>query len=163
MSKGWLGSSAATQTLPARDQVFISYSHDDSQYREELCKHLKVYLRNATFKAWSDQEIKSSARWYDEIQDALARTKVAVFLVSVDFLASDFIWDKELKPLLDEAQKKNVAVLWVPLRASLVDATPLAQHQAVGNPENPLAAMSKADREAAWVDICKVIKNTITP
>ena len=150
-------------TMATRDQVFISYSHKDTQYREELCKHLKIYLRNATFKAWSDQEIKPSAKWYDEIQDALASTKVAVFLVSVDFLASDFIWDKELKPLLDEAEKNNVDVLWVPLRPSPVDETPLAQYQAVGNPENPLAAMSKADREAAWVDICKVIKDTITP
>jgi hypothetical protein len=26
-----------------------------------------------------------------------------------------------------------------------------------------LAAMSDADRDAAWVDVCKVIKDTINP
>ena len=154
---------AKVTTMATRDQVFISYSHKDTQYREELCNHLKIYLRKSTFNAWSDQQIKPSAKWYDEIQDALARTKVAVFLVSVDFLASDFIWDKELKPLLDEAEKKNIDVLWVPLRPSLVDETPLAQYQAVGNPKKPLAAMSDARRDAAWVDVCKVIKDTINP
>ena len=86
-----------------------------------------------------------------------------MFLVSVDFLASDFIWDKELKPLLDEAEKKYVDVLWVPLRPSLVDETPLADYQAVGNPKEPLAAMSDTNRDAAWVDVCKTIKAKINP
>jgi TIR domain len=30
---------------PARDQVFISYSHEDTKWREELEKHLKPYVR----------------------------------------------------------------------------------------------------------------------
>ena len=63
--------------------------------------------------------------------------------------------------MLDEAEKKNVDVLWVPLRPSLVDETPLAQYQAVGNPKKSLAAMSNTDRDAAWVEVCKVIKDTI--
>ena len=147
--------------MPTRDQVFISYSHKDTQYREELEKHLKPVLRNGTFNAWSDQQIKPGTKWYIEIQDALARTKVVVFLVSADFLASDFIWERELKPLLGEAENKNVDVLWVPLRASLFDETPLAHYQAVGNPKKPLAAMSATKRDAAWVEVCKVIKDTI--
>lgn len=80
--------------------------------------------------AWSDQQIRPGSQWYDEIQRALAATKVAVFLVTADFLASDFIWKDELAPLLDEADKGNVTVLWVPVKASLVEATDLQKYRA---------------------------------
>ncbi len=147
-------------SIPIRENVFISYSHKDKEWTDTLLTHLTPLLRSGTVKAWSDQQIKPGSRWHDEIQQALAKTRVAVFMVTADFLASDFIWNKELKPLLDEADKGNVTVLWVPVRASLVSATPLIKYQAVGNPSKPLATM-KAERDQAWVDICLAIKGAL--
>ncbi|HKV10227.1 MAG TPA: toll/interleukin-1 receptor domain-containing protein [Thermoanaerobaculia bacterium] len=145
------------------DQVFISYSHRDKKYMEELQTQLKPFLRSGTVTAWSDQDIRSGAKWFDEIQAALGKARAAVFLVSPDFLASDFIHDHELGPLLKKAEAGGVRILWVPLRASAYEETTLKDIQAVSSPDKPLAQMSKADRDEAWVRICKEIKRAVNP
>jgi len=146
-----------------RDQVFISYSHLDKKLHEELLLHLAPYVRSGSVTAWSDKQIVPGSQWFTEIQDALKKTRVAVLLVSPGFLASDFIHDQELGPLLKEAKAGGVRILWVPLRPSSYEETGLKDLQAVSPPDEPLAQMSKADRDAAWVRICKEIKRAVSP
>jgi hypothetical protein len=93
----------------------------------------------------------------------LSKAGVAVLLVSPDFLASDFIHEHELGPLLKEAKAGGVRILWVPLRSSAYKETPLNDLQAVSSPDEPLAQMSKAHRDEAWVEICKEIKRAVNP
>ena len=150
-----------TVTMPVRENAFISYSHADAEWRDMLLKNLKPLVRTGSVTAWSDQQIKPGSQWYDEIQRALAATKVAVFLVTADFLASDFIWKEELKPLLEEADKGNVTILWVPVKASLVEATDLPKYQALGDPDKPLNGMTEAERDQASVNICKTIRDAL--
>ena len=99
---------------PTGDQVFISYSHKDAPWRDDFDTHLKPYLRDGSIISWSDKEITTGSQWFGDIQLALADTKVAVLLVSPDFLASDFIHDHELGPLLNEAKRGGVKLLWGP-------------------------------------------------
>jgi hypothetical protein len=141
----------------AQEQVFISYSHKDKKWREELEKHLKPFLRNSIITRWSDQQIAPGLEWSKEIQSALANSKVAVLLVSPDFLDSDFIHEHELGPLL----KGAIKILWIPLRASGYKQTPLKDCQAVLDPNKPLANMTEAERDQAWVEICEEIENAV--
>lgn len=146
-----------------RDQVFISYSHEDEKHMKELLKHLKPFSRSRTITAWSDQQIASGSQWFEEIRAALAKSQAAVLLVSPDFLASDFIHEHELGPMLEEAKAGGVRILWVPLRAAAYKETPLKDYQAVSPPDKPLAGMGKADRDEAWVRICEEIKRAVNP
>jgi hypothetical protein len=68
--------------------------------------------------SWSDKQIAPGSEWFIEIQSALANSKVAVLLVSPDFIASDFIYEHELGPLLKDAKQGGVRILWIPVRAS---------------------------------------------
>ena len=52
-------------------------------------------------------------RWFEEIQHALRLAKIAVLLVSADYLASDFIVEHELTPLLEAAQRDGVKIVWI--------------------------------------------------
>ncbi len=149
-------------TETVRDQVFISYSHKDTRWRDDLLTHLRPLLRNSVITSWSDQQIKPGSKWLDEIRDALSKTRVGVFLVTADFLASDFIHDEELTPLLREAKTDDVTILWIPVRACSHDETPLKDYQAIINPGKPLATM-KVERDNAWVEICRAIKEAVNP
>lgn len=142
--------------------VFISYSRQDKRWRNDLMTHLKPYTRDGSVSAWSDQQIQPGSKWLDEIKAALGSAKVAVLLVTPNFLASDFIHDEELIPLLKEAERGGVRILWVPVRPSAYEQSPLRYYQAVINPAKPLALM-KADRDTAWVQICKEIQKAVNP
>jgi hypothetical protein len=82
-------------------------------------------------------------------------------LVTPDFLASDFIHEHELGPLLKEAEQGGVRILWVPVRPCLYQASPLTNYQAIGDPGKCLANMRKSKRDRAWVEVCEVIKSAL--
>jgi len=144
-----------------RSKVFISYSHKDTQFLHELLDHLKPLERAGLVDKWSDQQIEPGSHWLDDIEDSLARAKVAVLLVTRNFLASDFIDEKELGPLLKSAESNGVIILWVPVRACSYQDTPLSKYQAVIPPDKPLAEM-RAGRDKAWVKVCNAIKISVT-
>jgi len=149
---------AAPPTVGARDKVFISYSHKDKKFLDELLAHLKPLIRAERISIWSDKQIKPEAKWFDAIKLALASTKIAVLLVTKDFLASDFIHEHELGPLLKEAEQGRVKIHWVPVSACNYSETPLKDYQALVSPDKPLAAMKRPERDGAWVKICEAIK-----
>jgi hypothetical protein len=144
-----------------RDQVFISYSHKDKKWYDDLDTHLKPYLRGGSIVSWSDQQIAPGSEWFRETQSALANSKVAVLLVSPDFLASNFIYEYELGPLLKEANRGGVTILWVPIYASAYKQTELEKYQSVLDPNKPLGSLSKAKRDEAWVTICEEIQEAV--
>jgi hypothetical protein len=146
-----------------RDQVFISYSHKDKKWRDDLDTHLKPYLRGGSVVSWSDKQIVPGSKWFGEIQSALVQTNVAVLLVTPAFVASDFIHEHELGPLLKEAERGGVTILWVPIYASAYKQTALEKYQAVLDPNKPLGSFSKAKRDEAWVKICEEIGKAVNP
>jgi uncharacterized protein YegL len=145
--------------IPTRDQVFISYSHADRRWLQELQTHLRPYLRSAMIAVWDDSQIRAGAAWKESIENALASAKVAVLMVTPAFLASSFIAESELPPLLEAARNEGVTILWVPVRFSSFDITPIAAYQATHSPEKPLASLSSAARDKALVKICELIQH----
>jgi hypothetical protein len=143
-----------------KSAVSISYSHKDERWLNDLQTHLKPYVRDGSVTVWSDKQIAPGSKWFPEIKAALASTKVAVMLVTPNFLASDFIDEHELGPLLKEAEKGGVRILWIPVRACAYKKTPLKDYQAVVDPDKPLANM-KAERDNAWVKICGEIEKAV--
>lgn len=122
-----------------RDKVFISYSHKDKEWLDRLHVHLKPLMRDRQIDIWDDTRIQPGAKWHDEIKNGLQSAKVAVLLISPDFLASDFIVNEELPALLHAAEQDGAIILPVILRHSLFFTTPLASFQAVNNPSQPLS------------------------
>lgn len=145
-----------------RTKVFISYSHKDKAWLERLHVHLRPLERDGRVEHWDDTRIKAGGRWREEIAEALTTTKVAVLLVSADFLASDFIVTEELPPLLSAAKKEGAVILPVILNHSrFMSFASLSQFQAVNDPLKPLAALKKAEPEAVFVKVSEVIENCL--
>jgi hypothetical protein len=104
------------------------------------------------------RKIRPGQVWREEIVSALSRAKVAVLLVSANFVASDFIAEEELPPLLDAARRRGTQIIWVPVGACLFREAGLGEYQAAHNPAEPLEGMSPAKRNAVLVEICETIR-----
>ena len=92
--------------------IFISYAHADFKWLEKLKLNLKVSSRYYNpIQYWDDTNIKGGDKWRDEIAKAISEANVAILLVSTPFLASDFISNNELPPLLKKAQEEGTRIL----------------------------------------------------
>jgi nucleotide-binding universal stress UspA family protein len=161
---------ASAQTTPVkpaaaaasqRQGVFISYSHADAQWLERLQKHLKPLQRDGV-EVWDDTRLRAGERWREEIREALAKTKVAILLISADFLASDFIVTNELPPLLKAAEEDGATILPViisPCRFTRMDN--LSLFQAVNDPAKPLVQMRHANREKVLDDVARAVEDAL--
>ena len=149
-------------TLTVRRELFISYSHRDLKWLEQLRTHLKPLERNYNLERWDDSRIKPGDKWLVEIEQALSRAAVALLLVSPDFVASDFIDRKEMPLLFDAAQNQGLAILWVPLRPISLKMFPqIEQYQAVFSPVRTLADMTAVEQDRTLAKISEIILETI--
>jgi hypothetical protein len=145
-----------------RRELFISYSHRDLKWLEQLRTHLKPLERNYNLERWDDSRIKPGDKWLVEIEQALSRAAVALLLVSPDFVASDFIDRKEMPSLFDAAQNQGLAILWVPLRPISLKMFPqIEQFQAVFSPVRTLADMTAVEQDRTLAKISEIILETI--
>lgn len=146
-----------------RDKVFISYSHKDAKWRDMLRSHLRPLEQYGQLNVWVDTEIRVGDKWKIEIENALSTAKVAVLLVTREFLASDFINSRELPEFLKAAAQDGLKIIWVAVSASNWYFSPLNDYQCANDPENPLDTLSDGEQNQIFVDICKKIYGVITP
>ncbi|MBI5471992.1 MAG: toll/interleukin-1 receptor domain-containing protein [Ignavibacteriae bacterium] len=145
------------------NDVFISYSHEDKKWLEQLQRMLKPLLRSNPISVWDDTKIRPGTKWKSEIEKALESAEVAVLLVSSNFLASDFITDKEVPHLLDAAQTRGTKIIWVPITHCLWTETEIAAYQCALDPDVPLDGMDASEVNRSLVTICRAIKEALTP
>jgi len=145
-----------------RHEVFISYSHKDARHLAELRQFLVPFEREYGIAIWDDQKIQPGTAWEVEITDALKRAKVAVLLVTANFIASEFVSRSELPPILRAAQSEGLRILWVAASASAYRLTEVAKYQAANDPSKPLDTMTGSKRRTAWVEIAQKIYDAFT-
>ena len=139
---------------PKRDKVFVSYSHWDKKLFGEFKTMLAPAIGRGVVDLWDDTQIIPGARWREEIQTALDSARIAVLLVSQNFLASDFIAKNELPPLLKAAEQEGATIFWVYLSSCLYEQTEIAGYQAAHDVSKPLDQLTKPKRQAVLSELC---------
>lgn len=140
-----------------RTKVFISYSHADKDVLREVQRHFKPV--KASIDLWDDERIRAGQKWKEEIRAAIKVTKVAILLISTDFLGSEFIATDELPPLLEAAEKEGAVILPIILKPCLFDQfDELNQFQALNPPTRPLSKMDLNEREELFVNMVRQTK-----
>jgi hypothetical protein len=91
--------------------VFISYSHKDKKRKEEIQTFLEGFGESLKLDVWQDDRIPVGKKWRDEIRRAIQQTRVAVLLLTPNFLNSSFIRTEELYKFLQDEGVQVIPVL----------------------------------------------------
>lgn len=141
-----------------RDKVFISYSHQDHRHLQRLRVHLRPVVRERKMEIWDDTRIGVGTEWRVEIANAIENAKVAVLLISADFLASDFIVANELPPILNAQKNDGLHIICVLIGPSRFESIPdLSKFQAINPPSRSILSISSAEREKVWVKVANAV------
>jgi len=145
-----------------KKKIFISYAHADEKYHNRLMTHLSVLKKYiGGFEEWSDKKIHAGQHWKEEIKKALNDANIAILLVSTDFLASDFIKNNELPPILRKAASENTEVLCLLVGPSYFQKSELAEFQAVNKPEETLEEMERPAQDRVFLKLMDEIQRII--
>lgn len=141
-------------------KLFFSYSHKDEELRDELEKHLIMLKRQGVISTWYDRKIDAGSALDKEIDDNLKDSNIILLLISVDFLASDYCYDIEMKESLKMHQNKQAVVVPVILRSCDWTSAPFSKLMAL--PTDGKSITTWGDKDSAFVNVAKGIKNIAT-
>jgi len=148
-----------TEDSQSGARIFISYAHEDEDLKKELDKYLKVLKRSSKVQVWNDRELIAGQEWDQMIMSELNKANIILLLISVDFNASDFIWDKELASAMKRHEEGTAHVVPIILRRCEWRNMPYAKLQAL--PRNATPVTEYADRDAAFTEIAIGIEKLV--
>lgn len=158
---------STTAPVPGREssgrkaKLFISYSHRDERYREQLGTHLAGLRRQGLILDWHDRKIVPGKEWRDVIDQNLDASDCVLLLVSPDFLASDYCYGIEMQRTLEKHREGRVIAIPVIVRAADWRQTPLGDLQALPKDAKPVVEWTRRDR--AWLDVIQGIRRALAP
>ena len=147
--------------ITPKNLIFISYSHKDIKWLERVQIHLKPLEREGKISRWDDTLLKSGEEWREKISQSLNSSKVAVLLISPNYLASDFIAKDELPPLLKAANSRGTVILPLIISPSRFESiVSLSRFQAVNNPRTePLMKLNEGDQDEILVRLSNAVED----
>jgi internalin A len=111
--------------------LFYSYSHKDETLRNELETHLKLLQRQNLISTWLDRKITAGAEWAGQIDRNHQTAEIILLLVSADFIASAYCYDKEMKRALERHEAGRARVIPVIMRDVDWQSAPFSKLQAL--------------------------------
>lgn len=146
--------------------IFISYSHKDTAWREELESYLRILALNderVGLETWSDQELQAGDEWRTKIRAIMERASLAVLIVTKNFLSSEFISRKELPYLLERARSDDLRIVPVLAESCPWEEVPaLESMQLYPSGDRPLAALASNDQNVALTKLLRQIREMVS-
>lgn len=140
-------------------RIFISYAHEDKDYCTRLAKHFRPMERQGKVKVWTDGEIEQGDLWDDEIKKALTGAEIVLFLISSDFVFSDYIDSVEMNSARERYAKGEVIIIPVIIRHCDFSSLELSRFQAAPSGGKPISSWN--DHDEAYVDVINGMKRVI--
>jgi hypothetical protein len=128
-----------------KPRIFLSYAHADEDLKKELDKHLMPLKRSGKIETWNDRELIAGQEWNEEILSELNKAEIILLLISSDFIASQYIWEKELTTAMNRHNEGTAKVVPVIIKNCLWQDMPFAKLQALPRNAKPVAAYENSD------------------
>ncbi|WP_257384980.1 toll/interleukin-1 receptor domain-containing protein [Tahibacter caeni] len=142
-------------------KVFISYAHEDEQYKNELLKHLSLLEREGLIEPWHDRRIEAGEDFTRQIDGELKKADIILLLISASFIASNYCYSRELKSAMERHEQKLAKVVPVIIRACDWKTAPFGELPAYPRDGKPIASWSNQDE--AYRDIAHALRKLVKP
>lgn len=139
--------------------AFLSYSHKDEVFRQELVTALATLERTGLIACWHDRRIIPGEEWEPRISEKLLSAGLILLLISSDFIASDFCYKVELEQAMDRHARDEARVIPILLRPADWKGTSFARLQVL--PSDAVPVTDWRSRDAAYLDIVHGIRRAI--
>ncbi len=139
--------------------LFFSYSHKDEELRNELEIHLSMLKRQGLIRAWHDRRIGAGKDIHSDISAELEDADIVLLLVSANFLASDYCYDKEMRRALEKDREGSSRVIPVILHPCDWHGAPFGHLRATPLDGKPISMF--ANRDEALTQIAKDIRGAV--
>jgi hypothetical protein len=136
--------------------LFFSYAHADEELRDRLDRHLAMLKRQGIIDVWHDRRIVPGEAINEAIATELERADLILLLVSPDFLASDYCYDREMRRALERHAAGGAQVLPVILRPCDWHEAPFGHLLATPTDGKPITKFT--DLDDAFLEVTKAIR-----
>ena len=143
--------------------VFFSYAPEDEHLKGKLEDHLALLRRQGLVRGWSARSIGAGEDWRGEVDRHLERADLILLLVSADLLASDYLFDREMRRAVARHESGDAEVIPVILRACDWREAPFAEVRPRPRtlPENGVPVTAWSDLDAALTDVTCGIREAV--
>lgn len=155
------GRSVSNKKVSGPLEVFISYSHEDKVYRNELDKHLSTLERQNVIAGWFDGDIVPGTEWRTQIMQHLNSAQIILLLISSDFMASDFCYSIELERAIERHKANEARVIPIIVRHTDFEDAPFAKLEMLPEDAKPVSSSNWSSRDEAYANVIKGIRRVI--
>jgi tetratricopeptide (TPR) repeat protein len=141
-------------------EVFFSYAPEDEEYRKRLAKALRMLEREELITGWHDQKVSPGIKRASEIDAHLESAHIILLLISPDFLASDYYWEKEAQTAMKRSEARQTRVIPILVRPSDWTKTLFSKLQAL--PTNGKPVTLWANKDEAFLNITQGIRDAVS-
>lgn len=140
-------------------KAFISYSHHDAPMLDILHKHLAQLQREGSIQTWEDREIPAGGGWEKQISTALESSQLFLALLSPDYLASHYCYEKEFEKAIQMQEEEKMII--VPIIVEPCDwlNTPLNKFKAL--PKDGKAISTWENKNTAFLDVTQNLRKLV--
>ena len=140
-------------------RVFVSYSHADEEHRRALETHLAPLSHEGLIRLWHDRKIAPGKEWAGEIDHHLESASIVLLLVSADFIASEYCYQREMHRALQRHAAGQARVIPVIVRPADWEHSPLGSLQAL--PEGAKPVTNWPDTDTAWLSVARGVRQAV--
>jgi hypothetical protein len=139
--------------------VFFSYTHVDEALRDQLEIHLAGLKRQGVIETWHDRRIAAGSHIDRTISRELEAADAILLLVSANFIASDYCYNREMRRALERHEAGDAQVIPVILRRCDWHGTPFGKLMATPKDGKPITTFP--DLDEGFMQVVEALKGAL--
>lgn len=148
-------------TREPKVKIFYSYSHKDEELREQFEAHMSSLKRTGYIEEWHDRKILPGQTWKTSIYSNMEESDIVLFLVSSDFLNSDYCYNKEVLKSVERHNQGKCTVVPILVRDCDYEGTPFESIQGLPTDMKPIISRHWHNIDEAFVNVARGLKKII--